>query len=76
MRERPSVSLSIQDPDNPYRYLEVRGKVIEVTEEGAAQHLDRLAKKYLGLDSYPYHQPGDVRVIYRIRPGRTTSMGG
>ena len=76
MRERPSVSLSIQDPDNPYRYLEVRGKVVEVTEEGAAQHVDRLAKKYLGLDSYPYHQPGDVRVIYRIRPGRATSMGG
>lgn len=75
MRERPSVSLSIQDPDNPYRYLEVRGKVVEITEDGAEARIDRLAKKYLGLDRYPNLQPGEVRVTYKIRPERTTSMG-
>ncbi len=75
MRERPSVSLSIQDPDNPYRYLEVRGKVVEITEDGAEARIDRLAKKYLGVDRYPNRQPGEVRVTYKIRPERTTSMG-
>ncbi|MEE9595125.1 MAG: PPOX class F420-dependent oxidoreductase, partial [Candidatus Hydrothermarchaeales archaeon] len=53
MRSRPQVALSMQDPDNPYRYLEVRGSVVEITEEGADEHIDKLAKKYLGVDKYP-----------------------
>jgi hypothetical protein len=52
----------------PYRYLEVRGKVTEITEKGADAHIDKLAKKYLGVDKYPYRQEGEVRVIYRIQP--------
>jgi hypothetical protein len=68
LRRDARVSLSLQDPDNPYRYVEVRGRVAESTEEDADAHIDRLAKKYLGVDKYPYRQPGEVRVIYRIAP--------
>ncbi|MDH3689088.1 MAG: PPOX class F420-dependent oxidoreductase [Gammaproteobacteria bacterium] len=74
MRREPHVALSMQDPDDPYRYLEVRGKVVEVTEQDADAHINSLAKKYLGVDEYPYRKPGEVRVIYRIEPQRTTSM--
>ena len=75
MKEGAPVALSILDPDNAYRYLQVRGKVRKVTEEGAFAHIDALAKKYLGQDKYPYHQPGDVRVIYEIEPERLSGMG-
>jgi PPOX class probable F420-dependent enzyme len=74
MERDPRVSLEILDPDNPYRYLEVRGRVVEITEEGASEHIDRMAKKYLGVDKYPYSRPGEVRVMYKIEPEHTTSM--
>ena len=73
MKVGASVALAIMDPDNPYRHLQVRGRVSEVTEQGADAHIDRMAKKYLGKDKYPFRQPGEVRVIYRITP---TSSGG
>ena len=57
----PRVALSIQDPDNPYRYVQVRGRVVEATERGADAHIDALAKKYLGQDKYPFRRPGEVR---------------
>ncbi|MBI4736995.1 MAG: PPOX class F420-dependent oxidoreductase [candidate division NC10 bacterium] len=75
MRRNGRVALAIQDPDNPYRYLAVRGRVEGITEAGADAHIDSLAKKYLGQDRYPHRQPGEVRVIYRIRPERVSSMG-
>jgi PPOX class probable F420-dependent enzyme len=75
MKRNPRVSLAIVDPENPYRYLEVRGRVVEITEDGADQHIDRMAKKYLGQDKYPYRQPGEVRVLYKIAPERFSSMG-
>ena len=75
MRRNGRVALAIQDPENPYRYLAVRGRVEEVSEAGADAHIDSLAKKYLGQDRYPNRQPGEVRVIYRIRPERFSSMG-
>jgi PPOX class probable F420-dependent enzyme len=75
MARNSAVALAIQDPDNPYRYLEVRGKVAEITEEGADQHIDKMAKKYLGADKYPGRQPGEVRVLYKIKPERTSKMG-
>ncbi len=75
MRRDQRVSLSIMDPENPYRYLEIRGTVAEITEEGAAAHIDKMAKKYLGLDKYPNSQPGEVRVVYKIKPERTSQMG-
>jgi PPOX class probable F420-dependent enzyme len=64
------VALSITDPDNPYRYVQVRGVVSKVHDEGADAHIDFLAQKYLGQDSYPFRQPGEQRVIYEIEPQR------
>lgn len=75
VRRDPRVALAIVDPDNPYRYLEIRGKVAEITEQGADAHIDKMAKKYLGQDKYPYRQASEVRVIYKIRPEHTTTMG-
>jgi PPOX class probable F420-dependent enzyme len=69
------VALSILDPDNPYRYLEVRGHVAERTRNGAEQHIDAMAKRYLDKDTYPYRQPGEARVLYKIEPEHVTSMG-
>jgi len=74
MRRDPRVALVILDPDNPYRYLEVRGRVVEITEDGAEAHIDRLAQKYLGVERYPYRQPGEVRVLYKIRPERVSGL--
>ena len=75
MRRDPHVALSIIDPDNPYRHVALRGKVVEITERGADAHIDTLAKKYLGLDRYPNRQPGEVRVIYKIEPLSVATMG-
>jgi PPOX class probable F420-dependent enzyme len=75
VRRDPRVALAVIDPENPYRYLEIRGKVVEITEQGAAEHIDKMAKKYLGVDKYPYAQPGEVRVLYKIQPEHTTTMG-
>ena len=75
MSKNAAVSLSIMDPDNPYRYLEVRGRVAEITEDGADQHIDKMAKKYIGADKYPWRQPGEVRVMYKIEPQHTSQMG-
>jgi PPOX class probable F420-dependent enzyme len=74
MRRNPRVALSIIDPDNPYRYLGIQGRVVEVTEQGADAHIDALARRYIGKD-YPFRQPGEVRVTYKIRPERVGSMG-
>jgi hypothetical protein len=63
------------DPENPYRHLAIRGRVEEITETGADDHIDSLAKKYLGKHRYPNRRPGEVRVIYRIRPERVSTMG-
>jgi len=75
MRRNKRIALSIQDPDNPYRYLEVRGEVVDITEEGADAHIDALAKKYLGKERYPFRSPGEVRVIYKIRPDKISTSG-
>ncbi len=75
VRRDPRVSLSIVDPDNPYRYLEVRGRVFDITQEGADASIDKPAKKYLGVDKYPYAQPGEVRVIYKVRPEHVHGNG-
>lgn len=75
MERRRQVALEIQDPDNPNRYLAVRGPVVEITEKGADEHLDRLARRYLGKDKYPsgWRFPGEVRRIYKIAPERVTT---
>ncbi len=68
MERNPRVALEIQDPDDPYRFVQIRGEVVEITEEGAAEHIDKLAKKYTGEDHYGGWAPGMIRVIYKIRP--------
>jgi PPOX class probable F420-dependent enzyme len=74
LQHDPRISLCITDPENPYRYLEIRGRVVETTEQDADDHIDKMAKKYLGKDKYPYGQPGEVRIIFKIEPQRTASM--
>jgi PPOX class probable F420-dependent enzyme len=70
-----AVALSIMDPDNAYRYMQIRGKVASVTETGADGHIDSLAKKYLGKDTYPFRQPGEERVMVSITPEAVQTMG-
>ncbi|HTC14693.1 MAG TPA: PPOX class F420-dependent oxidoreductase [Steroidobacteraceae bacterium] len=74
MQRDGRVALSISDPDNPYRYLEVRGRVSERTHQGADQHIDAMAQKYLGQAKYPYRRPGEVRVIYKVTPEHTSAI--
>lgn len=69
------VAMSIVDPDNDYRYIQVRGTVTKETTDGAKAHIDSLAKKYLGKDVYPWHNDKDVRVIYEITPSAAQAMG-
>ncbi len=66
LEKNPNVAVSVVDPDDPYNVVVVRGRV-EATEDGADAHIDSLAKKYLGVDSYPLRQPGEVRVTYRVK---------
>ena len=75
MREGSPVALAIIDPDNPYRYIQVRGRVRHVREQGAQEHINALTKKYLGQDKYPFAQPGEVRLMYEIEPTSTSVMG-
>ena len=70
VRRDPRVAIAVQDPDNPYRYVEIRGRVREITQDGADAHIDAMAKKYLGQDKYPYRKPGEVRVTYKVLPER------
>ncbi len=68
MTREPRVALSIQDPEDPFRYMQVRGVVVGTTEENADGHIDLLAKKYLSEESFPWRNPTDTRVIYTIKP--------
>jgi PPOX class probable F420-dependent enzyme len=71
----PRVSVSITDPDNPYRYLEIRGTVEGIDDDEGNAFINAMAKKYIDQDVYPWPQPGDERVVVRVRPDHTTSMG-
>ena len=75
MQQGAKVALSILDPDNAYRYIQIRGTVTGVTEAGGDAHIDALAKKYLDKDSYPFRQAGEVRVIFEITPSGVNVMG-
>lgn len=74
MSARASVGLAISDPENPYRYLEIRGRVVERTHDGAEAHIDRLANRYLGMD-YPSRGENEVRVLFRVEPQKVISRG-
>src|ERR1700754_3087160 len=75
VRRDPRVALAIVDPDNPYRYVEVRGRVREITRDGADAHIDAMAMKSLGKDQYPFRQPGEQRVLYKIAVEKTIAIG-
>jgi PPOX class probable F420-dependent enzyme len=74
LQREPRVSLSIIDGNNPYHYIEIRGRVVEITEAGAAEHIDKMAQKYMGKDKYPFNRPGDVRLIVKIEPEKVLGM--
>ncbi|MEZ4334694.1 MAG: PPOX class F420-dependent oxidoreductase [Myxococcota bacterium] len=73
LSEEPRVAISIQDPDDPYRYLEVRGRVSEATDAGADRHIDRLTQRYLEQDRYPFREDGEHRVVVKITPEHFSS---
>ena len=75
MKVGAKVALAIIDPENPFRYIGIRGPVVSESENGADAHIDSLAKKYLGQDKYPFRQPGEVRVTYVIEPASVHTMG-
>jgi PPOX class probable F420-dependent enzyme len=64
----PRVTLTVQNISNPYEYVEVRGRVSGLSDEGADADIDALAKKYMGVDEYPFRQPGEQRVIVTVEP--------
>jgi PPOX class probable F420-dependent enzyme len=72
----PRITLEVQNMENPYEYAEIRGRVAERTTEGADEHIDYLAKKYLGTDTYPHRRPGERRVIIRVEPEHVKMHGG
>ena len=75
IRRDPRVALSVQNLQNPYQYVEVRGKVIEITEKDGEAGIDVMSKKYLGQDKYPGSNPGDVRVNVKIEIEHITGQG-
>ena len=68
--QNPVVAISVLDPENPYNYVEIRGKVTSITDDPDFSFIDKMAKKYIDEDHYPWHQPGDKRVILHITPDR------
>jgi PPOX class probable F420-dependent enzyme len=71
----PRLTLTVQNMENPYEYVSIRGRVAERTHEGADAHIDTLAKKYMGVDEYPQRQPGEQRVIIRVEPEHVYHWG-
>ena len=64
----PRVSISMVDEDNPYSMVTIKGRVVEQTTEGADEHIDKLAKRYLNADRYPAHSPSVKRIILKVKP--------
>jgi PPOX class probable F420-dependent enzyme len=75
LAREPRVALSIADPENPYRYLGIQGRVVEMTEKGGDAHIDKMAKKYLGKESYPARKAGEVRIVVKIEPDKVHTNG-
>jgi PPOX class probable F420-dependent enzyme len=75
VRRDPRVAVNVVDPANAWRIASVRGRVVEITTEGADRLIDQLAKKYIGADTYPFRQPGEVRVTLKIAADRINAAG-
>lgn len=76
VRRDPRVIITVINPENPYQYGQVRGRVVEDTHDGADENIDKLAKKYLDKDEYPYRQEGEQRVMFKIEPEKVSLQGG
>lgn len=71
----PRVAISIADKNNPYHMVTVRGEVVDqITGEQAEKHIDKMAKKYLDKDKYPFSTPGEKRILLKVRPTKVGSM--
>ena len=75
LQRNPRVALSIVDPNNPYRYLEIRGRVVDIKDDPDNAFIDSMAQKYMGQEKYPWNRPEDERVVVVVEPEHTTSMG-
>ena len=75
LEQEPRVAISILDPANPYRYLELRGRAVRIEPDPDKAFIDRMAQKYLGEEKYPWNRPDDERVVVVVEPEHTTSMG-
>lgn len=76
VREDPNVTLCVPNKDNPYEYVTIWGKVVDDTHEGADRNIDELAMKYMDVEEYPFRQPGEQRIIFRIEPEKVHVYGG
>ncbi len=74
LKRDPRVSVSVFDHENPYSYVQIQGRVVEITPEGGAEGIDKMAQKYLGQEKYPWNKPGDVRVSIKIEPLKVTGQ--
>jgi PPOX class probable F420-dependent enzyme len=70
VRRDPRVTITVHNNENPYEYVEIRGRVVEDTHDGAKEHIDSLAKKYMDKDEYPFLQPGEQRIKFLVEPER------
>ena len=70
VRREPRVTITVHNNENPYEYVEVRGRIVEDTHDGAKEHIDALAKKYMDKDEYPFLQPGEQRIRFLVEPDR------
>jgi len=75
VRRDPRVAINVHDPARPYRIANIRGRVVELTSAGADEHIDALAKKYLGQDRYPFRRAGQQRIVLKIQPEKIHSIG-
>jgi PPOX class probable F420-dependent enzyme len=75
LRRDPRVAVSIQNAENPYQYIEIRGRAVEITDAGGFEGIDRLSAKYNNQPKYPGNAPGDVRIVIKIEPEHVASMG-
>ena len=76
LRRDPRVTLSVQNMENPYEFVSIRGRVVEDTHEGADEHADKFAMKYLGKERYPFRAEGEQRVLFKVEPDWVHHWGG
>ncbi|MFI0468434.1 PPOX class F420-dependent oxidoreductase [Saccharopolyspora sp. 5N102] len=74
LKREPRIAISVHDPDQPYRYVEVRGKVAKIEDDPDRAFINKLAKKYLDEDEYPWPRPGEERVIVYVEPEHSTKQ--